>query len=197
MHGMLSEVKRKVQFLHKMFSKERQNVDGCWRNVPWTNRELTECLADGHKVDECWDKSCCCMDIWRMFPRTHRKLMKIYGRSRGCMASWQRLKEEPADVRKIDRRSNGCMDIPTTSVKLLCIWGTIHQLLVHQQDLQSSSVNIPCSRQFSPTCINFPCIRGTFSQCYVQMRYHPSTFQLSGDVPSTSVNFQCIRGTIH
>ena len=35
------------------------------------------------------------------------------------------------------------------------------------------------------------------SQCFVQMRYHSSTFHLSGDVSSTSVNFPCIRGTIH
>ena len=103
MHGKLSEVKRKVQFSHKMFSTDRQNVDGSWQKVLWTNGELTKCLADGHKVDECWGKSCCRMDIWWMFPRTHRKLPKVYGSSRGRTASGQRLKEEPADVRKLDR----------------------------------------------------------------------------------------------
>ena len=107
-------------------------------------------------------------------------------------------------------------DLPSTSINILSVRGKyfvwkldlplnfrqvsvwlrdLPQLFVHQQDLQSSSVNIPCSHKLSSTCVNFPCIRGTFRQCFVQMRYHPSTFHLSGDVPSTSVNFPCIRGT--
>ena len=102
-HRKLSEVKRKVQLLNKKFSTDRQKVDGIWCKVAWTNGELTECLADRHKVDECWWKSCCRMDIWRMFPRTHRKLAKVYGRSRGRTASWRKLKEDPADIRRIDR----------------------------------------------------------------------------------------------
>ena len=41
-HRKLSEVKQKVQFPHKMFSTDRQNVDGSGRKVQWTNGLLTE-----------------------------------------------------------------------------------------------------------------------------------------------------------
>ena len=97
------EVKRKVQLLHKMFSTDRQNVDGSWRKFLWTNGELMKCLADRRKVDECWGKLCCYIDIKRIYPRKHRKLTKVYERSHRCTESWRNLKEGPADVWKIDR----------------------------------------------------------------------------------------------
>ena len=39
-HRKLSEVKRQVQLLHKMFSTDGQKVDGSWWNILWKNGEL-------------------------------------------------------------------------------------------------------------------------------------------------------------
>ena len=43
--------------------------------------------------------------------------------------------------------------------------------------------------------VNFPCSHGTIHQLSVRLRYHPSTFRTSGDVPSTSINFPYICWT--
>ena len=90
------------------------------------------------------------------------------------------------------------MYIPTTSVKLLCIQGTIHQLSVHQQDLPSMSVNFPCGRRnFHKLSVHLWDLSSPFP---ISVGPSVNLCQLSvrpWDLPSTSVNFLCIRGTIH
>ena len=70
-----------------------------------------------------------------------------------------------------------------TSDNFQCGRGSFRQVFVHHQDLQSSSVNIPCSRRLPSTCINFSRGCGT----YRQLSVHPR------DLSPTP----CVRGTIH
>ena len=155
------------------------------------------------------------MNIWRMFPRTHRKLTKVCGRSRGRTASWQKLKEDPTDARKIDRnlaevgrkfcrRTESLRKVqPSTSVNLLYIWETIHQLSVHQRYLPSMSVNFLWGRRnFHKLSVHPWDLPSTFTmsvgpfitlcQLSVHLRNHPSTVRASA---GPFVNFPCICRT--
>ena len=66
-----------------------------------------------------------------------------------------------------------------TSDNFQCGRGSFRQVFVCQKDLQSSSVNIPCSRELPSTCINYSCGCGTYRQLSVRPR----------GLPSNSVNF--------
>ena len=109
-------------------------------------------------------------------------------------------------------------DLPSTSINILSVRGkhfvrkldlplNFRQLsvwprvllssFVHQQDLQSSSVNIPCSRGLPSTSINFPCVRETFRELSLWQRGLLSDFCVAVDILSTffasaqpSVNFR-------
>ena len=62
---------------------------------------------------------------------------------------------------------------------------------MRQQDLQSSSVNIPCSRRLPSTCVNFSCGCGTYGQLSLQPRDHSPTFRAS---EGPSINFPYVWG---
>ena len=68
-----------------------------------------------------------------------------------------------------------------SSINILCIRGTFHQLSVRPRKLSSTSVNFPCSR-------------GTFCQHSMRPQVLPSTFCAS---TGPSVNFPCIRVIFH
>ena len=121
--------------------------------------------------------------------------MEVYGRFCGRTESWRKVQ-------------------PSTSVNLLYIRGTTHQLSVYQrylsstsvnfpwgrwnfhqvfvrqQDLKSSSVNIPCSRRLLSTCVNFLCGCRTYRQLTVQPRDHSPTFHAS-EGPSINFPYVC------
>ena len=78
-----------------------------------------------------------------------------------------------------------------TSDNFLCGRGSLHQVFVHQQDLQSSTVNNPCGRGLPSICVNFLCGRRSYRQLSVHPRDLSSTFRAS-EVPS--INFPYIRG---
>ena len=78
-----------------------------------------------------------------------------------------------------------------TSDNFQCGRGSFRQVFVHHQDLQSSSVNIPCSRGLPSTCVNFSSGRGTYRQLSVQPRDHSPTFRAS---EGPSINFPYVWG---
>ena len=67
----------------------------------------------------------------------------------------------------------------------------MRQVFVRQQDLQLSSVNIPCSRGLPSTCVNFLCGRGTYHQLSVHPRDLSPTFCAS---EGPFINFPYVTG---
>ena len=83
------------------------------------------------------------------------------------------------------------LDLPL-NFRQLSVWPRVLlSSFVHQQDLQSSSVNIPCSRGLPSTCVNFSSGRGTYRQLSVQPRDHSPTFRAS---EGPSINFPYVWG---
>ena len=97
------------------------------------------------------------------------------------------------------------LDFLSTSVNLLCVCGTFHQLFVHPRELTSTFHTI-----MGPS-VSFLYVCGTFCQLSIRLRDIPSSFvnfscvrviilQYSvhqRNLPSTSDNFRCIHGTCH
>ena len=83
------------------------------------------------------------------------------------------------------------LDLPL-NFRQLSVWlRDLPQVFVRQQNLQSSSVNIPCGRGLLSTCVNFSCGHRT----YCQLSMHPwdlSPIFRASEVPS--INFPYVRG---
>ena len=79
-----------------------------------------------------------------------------------------------------------------TSDNFQCGRGSFCQVFMRQQNLQSSSVNIPCSRGLPSTCINFSRGCGTYRQLSVHPWDLSPTFRVS---EGPSMNFPYVRGS--
>ena len=78
-----------------------------------------------------------------------------------------------------------------TSDNFLYGQGSFRQVFMRKQDLQSYSVNIPCSRRLPSTCVNISCGRGTYRQLSVHPQDLSPTFRAS---EGPSINFLYVRG---
>ena len=82
----------------------------------------------------------------------YRKLTEVKGRSRWCTENWQIVVWTHKNLTEVDgrfcRRTESWRKVQwpyghsVNFVNLLCIWGTIYHLSVHQWDLPSTSVTL-------------------------------------------------------
>ena len=107
----------------------------------------------------------------------------------------RKLMDCPSDAQKFDKSCQNVHTVIRPSINFLCVRrifrqlpsnfcvrATICQFSVRQQDLPSTTVNLPCGR-------------GTFRKLSMRPWEHPSNIHAAAGFPSTFVNFMSISET--